>query len=469
MSLVGQFVVHKKWGSGLIESLTENAVSVRFDCDGVCRSFEFPNAFIRGYLKGATAKSASEIDRALEDRKCQCCGNPGVSTELISGKWLCVSCKTKFAVRCPTCGCYCDKNKMTAAFADRSTYTIINICEDCAKTKSFKCDHCGTRSLNSQRVTKAVSGKAYCVACFDYSTKVCNLCRSPFDIGTGATFFRRSESINVCPSCLKENTFRCSQCGSLELVAARVASKYISSDKGICDSCVEHCVVCNEAILFNPKKIAFGKHFCPECWDKVVISCNTCGEDFYPEDGCKNQCPDCVEMEAYKKRLLSSGALERPYDHIAYYQLEYVDRCKLFTKLYRCCTQSEDRLLLSGETELFNYLVMDFFNKRIVITYLPEEIKGNVRFSEDVTMTEFRSKKGRIGVLEAIRNWCDSSADCMNTTAGRMKILNYPVRLRVQTSYDKVYGKQWNGPNDYIEIGNYGDTTEFYVVGILEE
>ena len=32
----------------------------------------------------------------------------------------------------------------------------------------------------------------------------------------------------------------------------------------------------------------------------------------------------------------------------------------------------------------------------------------------------------------------------------------------------KIYGKEWNGPYHYTEIGNYGDTTNFYIIGLLQ-
>ena len=34
-------------------------------------------------------------------------------------------------------------------------------------------------------------------------------------------------------------------------------------------------------------------------------------------------------------------------------------------------------------------------------------------------------------------------------------------------AHTKWNGKQWNGPYDYIEIGNYGDTKSFYIIGEL--
>ena len=83
-------------------------------------------------------------------------------------------------------------------------------------------------------------------------------------------------------------------------------------------------------------------------------------------------------------------------------------------------------------------------------------------------MTEFRTNKGSRSVRVAIDAWKELSTKYMETSAGRMRILNYPVKLRVQTNYDKNYGKMWNGPYDYVEIGNYGDTTPLWIVGLIE-
>ena len=83
-------------------------------------------------------------------------------------------------------------------------------------------------------------------------------------------------------------------------------------------------------------------------------------------------------------------------------------------------------------------------------------------------MTEFRSRKGKLQVYDAIKRWEPTSTSKIDSAAGKMHIINYPILLRVQTEYDKIYGKEWNGPDDYIEIGNYGDTTNFYIIGIIK-
>ena len=83
-------------------------------------------------------------------------------------------------------------------------------------------------------------------------------------------------------------------------------------------------------------------------------------------------------------------------------------------------------------------------------------------------MTELRSQKGRFRVHAAISQWLEESDHTLSIHEGEVQLLHYPVLIRAQTKYDKVYGKEWNGPDDYIEIGNYGDTTDFYIIGVLK-
>ena len=150
------------------------------------------------------------------------------------------------------------------------------------------------------------------------------------------------------------------------------------------------------------------------------------------------------------------------------YMLENINRCDLFTKLYENCEElSEHKFRNTGESP-YHFIVMRIINYNVVITYLPSNVIGKVKHSLNITMTKFRSRKGRLDVHCTINNWDETSEDFLMTSAGKMKILNYPILLRVQTEWDKIYGKEWNGPDDYTEIGNYGDTTKFYIIGFLQ-
>jgi len=50
-----------------------------------------------------------------------------------------------------------------------------------------------------------------------------------------------------------------------------------------------------------------------------------------------------------------------------------------------------------------------------------------------------------------------------------LKLWETPYILEAQTDYDKDYRKEWK--NGYLEYeGNeYGDTSEFYIIGCLEK
>jgi hypothetical protein len=173
-------------------------------------------------------------------------------------------------------------------------------------------------------------------------------------------------------------------------------------------------------------------------------------------------------MEAYISRLKKVDYLSDTYKELRFYQLEYWDRCELFTRLYEHCGRKLGGFYPPATDKPFHFLVLDFVRYKAVVTYLSSSVPGKVRCSTNLTMSEILKKKGESAARRAIDEWRETSTFYMDTSAGKMKILNYPVLLRVQTNYDKNYGKQWNGPYDYIEIGNYGDTTKFWIVGVLE-
>lgn len=196
--------------------------------------------------------------------------------------------------------------------------------------------------------------------------------------------------------------------------------------------------------------------------------CTCCGAKFMPQEESDELCPDCIEMTAYIARLKNVGYLLDEYKEFRHYQLEYMDRCELFTRLYEHCGRKLGGFYPPAADEPFHFLVLNLTRYKVVVTFLSSDVTGKVRHSKELTMTKFRRDDGARKVRMAIDAWRESSAQVMETSAGKMRILNYPVKLRVQTDYDKNYGKRWNGPYDYVEIGNYGDTTPFWIVGWIE-
>lgn len=472
MSIIGQKVHHTSWGQGVIIDQTEVTVSVQFhalpDSQQVKR-LVFPDAFIKGHLIGADSQAIVAIENTLSERKCSICGKTNVRTKLIDEKRICSLCQPKLATVCVSCNEYYLSKQMLPVYDIENPYSKKMVCKTCANNNSFICERCNSRYLIENKAPKHLTNRTLCNSCFNEILRVCYFCESVFDVDKGASVYGKNGRIHVCPDCLDEQTFICSVCGSRELKSSVIDSKYVPASKNVCSFCISYCDSCGEEIVIDHKMNAFGKWFCPDCWEKSVKECIICGEKYLPNPSQKKICPDCIEMESYISRLKEVNYLNGPYKNLKYYSLEYTDRCELFTNLYKSCGAKTEIFFSKEIADPFYYLVLDLFRYKIVVTYISRKVVGNVKFSENVTMTEFRSNKGKYNVREAIARWASDSSQFMEISAGKMRILDYPVLLRVQTSFDKVYGKQWNGPDDYIEIGNYGDTTDFYMIGILEE
>ena len=475
MNIIGTCVIHKKYGNGTIISLDNSVINIRFqittDKEKIAR-FQFPEAFINGYLTPANSEVESKINTCIEEQKCSICGSLHTHTELIDEKRYCPNCKKKETTSCGLCGKLHEKLKLKLVTQQENLYQTISICQKCAENKSFVCEKCGKRYLQNNKFMKKLDNTTLCKKCFNTVAKECHFCGNAFHIEKGTSLYYHGDYIDICQQCIPSQTFTCSVCGDIRLNKTLVDSKYIPATKQICSDCVSFCFNCGEEIeeqrLHMYYGRTFGKGYCDSCWNKISTVCRYCDNIFIPESPKQISCPDCIEMQAYIDRLKKMDFINRSFKEMSWYDLEYIDRCNLFTKLYENCEEiNGHKFRNTDKLPPYHFIVMRIINYNVVITYLPFDVIGNVRHSLNITMTKFKSKKGRSNVHSAIHSWEETSDNFLTTSAGRMKILNYPILLRVQTEWDKIYGKEWNGPNDYLEIGNYGDTTGFYIIGVI--
>ena len=470
---IGCKVNHLAWGEGIIEHFDTASLVVHFlktNTGERSVKFQFPKAFSDGFLYFTDQALQNSIELLITKSKCVFCDEVGIQTEIIDGKRVCANCKKEYMTKCIFCNEYHESDLMQEFYPDENSIHSILICNECAVKNTFICERCNKRLHIKYKVASKISNKTLCQKCLPNVVRECHFCKVLFDINKGDTFYDYDEggTVDVCPDCLITHTFTCKECGYEKLTSSRFASIYISSDCNICKSCVSSCSICNEKFPDSKIKKSFGKIICPHCWEKLKKRCPICNEDYIPEESTNQLCPDCAESKAYEKRLERINLAEYPYKSMRYWQLEYINRCDLFTHLYEFCEPD----LIFGvpvcEGDPFKYIAMEFFDMKIIITHLNREIIGKVRHSENVTMTEFKSNSGRAKVLQALVQWRETSTSVIDLPFGKMNILKYPILLRVQTDYDKNYGKEWNGPEDYIEIGNYGDTTSFYIIGFVK-
>ena len=467
INLLGKTVTHQSWGNGLVEKHEKNRIVVHFqNTNSGERSvqFDFPGAFAQGYLTINDPNLHNQIAQIIESQKCKICGQSHPKTEVIDNIRVCENCKREKIEKCSQCNKIYNKSLAVTIVTDPYWQTTEKVCPSCAKTETFICQQCHRRFHTKNKAPELYNNDVLCIECFDEYAKICHFCNSIFSVDEGETLYDEDgNDVNVCPSCIKTQTFTCSKCDSATLTSLKVVSKFISPQENICIDCTNTCVLCHEKIKTSNTFSSFNKNYCPDCWSIHKHTCSICGDDFI--GGTDTICPDCENAKAYEHKLQAIDFCSFCYKEFKHYSLEYIDRCAMFTDLYEHCRKSY--LHHNSEEDQFGFIVMDLYGRRIVITHLDPNIRKNSKHSLNITMTKFRSHKGQIDVIHAIDQWLPSSTTYIDTSAGKLRILNYPVLLRVQTKYDKVYGKEWNGPYDYTEIGNYGDTTDFYIIGIL--
>lgn len=471
MNIIGCFVTHKTMGPGMIVERDENTIKVRFELpSGQIKHLrlQFPLAFKQGFLTTGDSILSQYVNDISNDRKCKICGKDDVFTEVIDGVRFCNSCRNDMTVICTHCQTRRDKNNLLELSDSKYAWQKTPICKLCADQKTFVCDKCGFRFHKNHVSELKFKESNLCKTCYSKSIKTCTYCGEQFDLGQGEYYPGYREPVYVCPECLPKHTFVCSECECRELLTRRAVSKFITPEMMLCDNCVNTCAGCGAEFEKKNSSKIFGKYYCTDCRENKMVDCPICGEEFVPEEVGQKVCPDCVEMKKYVSRLCERDLTSLAVKRMNYYDLDLEDRCEVFTQLYTHCRSKEGHTLYTPDSDPFHMIVMTFLGMQIVITYLSKEIVGKVLNARNVTMTEFRSKKGRFAVHASLTEWIENSETYLMTAAGKMKVLNYPVRLRVQTEFDKVYGKEWNGPDDYIEIGNYGDTTDFFIIGVLE-
>ena len=479
MEILGCIVYHKRYGKGVIEKLRKESygdfILVHFDhtLEGSKSTpFPFPSAFTEGILISHDERISQYIEGTTSERTCSICGKVIAFIQRIENVPVCKECEKNKYQLCQSCKRPKDKRLFRNVLS--GDYKSVKICHDCWETQTYQCDNCHRVFADSTQMYR-VHKQLLCPVCFDELPKKCYFCGEPLNCESGEIFYTYQndveERIYVCSSCIETQTFVCNACGDRRLSSDLVDSKYVPASQRICRYCVTNCARCNEAIDKKHMHITHDydcEVYCLDCWDKYNSDCSICGNKFVPSHRWKDVCPTCGERRTYVDRLKKLDFSIRSGKHICYNDLRYNDVCKLFTSLHRNCEALDAASTLPKNAKEFHYIVMNFDEYRIIITFLRDSTVGNIPRSVNITMTEFKKRQHYEEVLSELRYWLPKSTETITLSEGKMKVLYSPVLLRVETDDDKDYGKQWCGRGHAIPRGNnWGDTTDFYIIGVL--
>lgn len=470
MTICGISVRNVKYGNGVISSCDNKVVYVSFpQPDGSKKEikFLFPDAFTQKFLVSSDPRLEEYVHNYIKEMTCSFCGKENLPTIEVDGKRLCKACEQKHTKKCSKCEQVHLADEFSSVSIPEYPY-YISLCDECYSRYVHKCDDCGKTFIADDNV-HTFEGKTYCDRCYERMICICDICGVEYIEKLGKRVYDDGDYLDACPKCVQEKTFVCSECERHVLTKYLVSSKFISADKQICHSCVSHCHSCGEAIDYKHTRSYFGHAYCTECEATKKLECPICGDEFIPDTEDQTVCPECVDAIDYMEEVQKIDFSSRQAKVMSVYSLDVIDRCKLFTNLYENCRALETGKEAYNTDKPYHYIIMSILGYNAVLTYLPRELSGKIRNSANVTMTELRSSKGRSRVYSAIKKWLPDSDHALTIPEGKVQLLHYPPLIRAQTEYDKVYGKEWNGPDDYIEIGNYGDTTDFYIIGVLNK
>ena len=325
--------------------------------------------------------------------------------------------------------------------------------------KSHICDHCN-------QFYDEITNSGVLHLCNECSKKYieCKSCKK--------RFFCENDSLTnpLCDKCHKKRYFVCSVCGKEYLNASKLKSPYVKDRDNICLSCAEdkyyRCKKCGVAC---EEKYVHLVHFaadmynglCPRCEEKYLGKCTKCGKEFIlQKTNLKEQfCSSCSRTLKYHRYLDSLDISKYKCESITLNELKKMRTRLLMSRLKHCMFSFPEHF--NHNVEHFDCLIIkDYDTDYLVIYNLPDEFKGISRAG--YTMTELK-KEGWSILLEI-----NKSPIYYSAFNDKISFLDVPIDIYAQTFDDMNYGNIWHG-DDLVEEGNqYGDTSTFYLIGIIE-
>ena len=331
MNLSGKKINHKTLGLGVIESLNEGLIIIRFS-SGKVSKFRFPDAFTQGFLTAADTELTQYIKNAISARKCDMCGGENLETVIIDGKRLCHKCKVHHSATCSLCGAMYVRSSAQIVSDHEYPHIKTEMCNACAKQNSFRCSKCGHRYFNEYRAPATIW------------TDECALCKACFDISEFASAGKNS---------------------TLSFVMDEGDILYVLLGN---DECYKHSSrpALIRLKLRNHEEVAIEGQYCTVC-NQVQITRNTCAK--------YSRYHESMKCELFLKGLDDADE-GSTYEEAVYEFRERADESKLM-RLGYSVSQSDLRTDVERQAWLENIISTNQVSKGYVIYHLKNLIRIN--------------------------------------------------------------------------------------------
>jgi hypothetical protein len=249
----------------------------------------------------------------------------------------------------------------------------------------------------------------------------------------------------------------------------------------ICPYCIEDgegaCVRCNSCDAYFPEtqgaEVEEGI-ICPDCKNDNTIICSKCGIIAIEKRLTDNRqipglCENCETKQLYCDYILGKKLDSTKLFELTFSQLQVMNTVNLMSRLRHSYGDAPDDLnnapfdtLIVRMRTFYRRRILDYGFSLVIVYNLPSRFYNLVNYS--CTMTEF--KKSKISLWNTI-NKERGQEQTLWSNGSTFHRWNHPYNLRAQTISDMDYRKEFNHGELVYEGNNYGDTSNFYIVGSI--
>lgn len=334
-------------------------------------------------------------------------------------------------------------------------------------TKKYTCNICGKYDTE---ISFDLDEKMICNECKKKLVR-CELCKKTIIPDEAKVISKWFSSAYQCKKCYYRSHFMCVSCKKWFDIEEKAKTKHIS-DVPICNDCASEkydlCYCCNTYMPSSYfSQIGLGL-LCQDCSETHTKKCSICGNYFYFYEGEKKTlCYSCEANEEYNHYLLNLNYNEFTYKKISFVQLRNTKTVPLMSKL----RYTHDEIVKSnknGDDKPFDLLLIGDYHcttnnyvNYVVIYEMPRRFHNLYSNSSKISTIKkegwFSYKiGGEIGEKTNIE-----------IDGGFLCIYNKPFRIQAQTYQDQLYGDIYYGDELVFAGNNYGDTSDFWVIGYI--
>lgn len=318
------------------------------------------------------------------------------------------------------------------------------------KIKNSTCCLCGKVVQN----IKKHKDQLLCFDCFSNAERCCECGRKVHENSLSY------EEAQMCSVCFDKFYFKCDVCNEYYSNWYESKSNIIPQEQRWCTNCITTCEVCEEE--FKKEDLIKFDHYyylCSNCVKTHLKKCQKCRQQFIANEQNQKFCKDCNDVISFEEFLSTVDLSDYYYVSYSFYDFCHSKTVELMSRLNGSCNEDPFDILFLSNSIGEKLVLVDEYSK----LYGRKAIK---KYYDSCTLTEFKKSnlfykltREKFNIISTIK-WSDDEV---------IDVWSEPVWIRAQTYADMDYRKEWIGGDLVYEGNNYGDASDFYIIGKMRK